>query len=54
MAAAFVELLLKRRVLAVPGRGFGRPGYMRVSYCVERRTIEAALPAFRAAIREVR
>jgi aspartate aminotransferase len=52
--AAFVDLLLKHRVLAVPGRGFARPGYMRLSYCIDRRTIERALPALKAAIDEVR
>lgn len=51
---AFVEVLLKHHVLTVPGRGFGRPGYMRISFCVDRRTIERALPAFKAAIHEVR
>ncbi|MFO0837536.1 MAG: pyridoxal phosphate-dependent aminotransferase [Phycisphaerae bacterium] len=51
---AFTEKLLARRVLCVPGRGFGRAGHMRVSYCVETRTIERALPEFAAAIREVR
>jgi aspartate aminotransferase len=51
---AFVDLLLKHRILAVPGRGFGRPGHMRLSYCVDRATIEGSLPGFRRAIEEVR
>ncbi len=51
--AAFVDLLLRHRVLAVPGRGFGRPGHMRLSFCVDRRTIERGLPALKAAIDEV-
>jgi aspartate aminotransferase len=51
---AFVNVLLKHRVLAVPGRGFGRAGYMRLAFCVDRQTIERALPAFEAAIAEVR
>jgi aspartate aminotransferase len=50
--AAFVERLLKHRVLVVPGRGFGRPGTMRLSFCVDRATITGALPALRAAIQE--
>lgn len=50
----FVNLLLKRRVLAVPGRGFGRPGHIRVSFCVDRQTIERGLPGFRAALAEAR
>lgn len=51
---AFIEILLKHHVLAVPGRGFGQPGYMRISFCVDRRTIERSLPAFKAAISEVK
>ncbi|MCK4341910.1 MAG: pyridoxal phosphate-dependent aminotransferase [Phycisphaerae bacterium] len=51
--AAFVDSLLAHRILAVPGRGFGRPGYMRVSFCVARKTIEDALPGFKAAIEQV-
>ncbi len=52
--AAFVDLLLKHRVLAVPGRGFGRPGYMRLAFCVDRDTIERGLPGLKAAIEETR
>ena len=52
--AAFAEVLLKRHVLAVPGRGFGRPGYMRLAFCIDRGTIEAALPSLKAAIEDVR
>lgn len=50
----FVDVLLEHRILAVPGRGFGRPGYMRIAFCVERETIERGLPGFRAAIEQVR
>jgi aspartate aminotransferase len=50
----FVNILMKHKILAVPGRGFGRPGHMRVSYCVDRETIKRALPGFKAAIREAR
>lgn len=49
---AFVDILLKHRILAVPGRGFGRPGHIRLSYCVDRETVEGALPGFRLAIEE--
>ena len=48
--AEFVNLLMKEKILAVPGRGFGRPGYMRVSYCVDRQTIQRALPGFKRTI----
>jgi aspartate aminotransferase len=40
----FVAKLAEQRVLAVPGSGFGRPGYFRLSYCCDDRTIEGALP----------
>jgi aspartate aminotransferase len=50
----FVELLMKHKILTVPGRGFGRPGHTRISYCVDQETIERALPGFQAAIDEVR
>lgn len=43
---AFVRELVKEYVLTVPGSGFGRPGHIRISYCVEDKTIERALPAF--------
>ncbi len=38
---------LPRNVLAVPGRGFGCPGYMRVAYCVSEKTIRGAIEALR-------
>lgn len=50
----FVDVLLEQKILAVPGRGFGRPGYLRIAFCVERKIIERALPGFRAAIDAVR
>lgn len=43
---AFVRELQAELILTVPGVGFGRPGHLRVSYCVEDRTIERALPGF--------
>ncbi|MFH1650958.1 MAG: pyridoxal phosphate-dependent aminotransferase [Chloroflexota bacterium] len=46
---AFVRELQESRVLAVPGRGFGTPGYFRISYCVDDRTIEGAVTGLRRA-----
>jgi len=43
----FVQELQAKRILTVPGRGFGKPGYFRIAYAVERRIIEAALPGFK-------
>ena len=40
----FVDKLKEERVLAVPGTGFGLPGYFRLSYCLNDETIEGALP----------
>jgi len=47
---AFVGLLVKPGVLAVPGAGFGRSGFIRLSLTVPLDTIERALPAFQRAL----
>ncbi len=39
----FIEMAKAKHVLLVPGKGFGRPGYFRISYCTDDRTIERAL-----------
>ncbi len=44
---AFVRELQQWQVLTVPGRGFGSPGYFRLSYCVDDRTLEGSLAGFR-------
>ena len=49
---AFVQALQQRRILTVPGSGFGRPGHFRIAYCVEDRTIERALDGFRKTAQE--
>jgi aspartate aminotransferase len=49
---AFVEALLEWNVLAVPGRGFGRPGHFRISYCVDDRVLEGGLEGLRRAARK--
>jgi len=49
----FTDALMKHKILTVPGRGFGRAGHIRISFCVDRMTIERALPGFKAAIQEV-
>ncbi|MDR7870773.1 MAG: pyridoxal phosphate-dependent aminotransferase [Tissierellaceae bacterium] len=45
---AFVKHALKYNLLFVPGSGFGCPGYFRISYCVDMKTIENSIPAFEA------
>ncbi len=42
----YVRVLQSEGVLAVPGRGFGRGGYIRLSLTVPRETIVRSLPAF--------
>ena len=46
---AFVRELQQWRVLTVPGTGFGTPGYFRISYCVDDRTLEGSMAGFRKA-----
>ncbi|MCK6479589.1 MAG: pyridoxal phosphate-dependent aminotransferase [Planctomycetaceae bacterium] len=49
---AFVNRLLRERILVVPGSGFGAPGHFRVAYCVEDREIEGAIPGFARCLRD--
>ena len=44
-----VDLLREERILTVPGRGFGAPGYFRISFCVDDAVIENSLAGFRRA-----
>ena len=46
----FVQHLLKYNILAVPGIGFGGPGFFRLSYAVPENVIEKSLPKFKEAI----
>ena len=46
----FIGLLQHEGVLAVPGRAFGRPGYMRLSLTIPRAAIERSLTGFRHAL----
>lgn len=48
----FVNTLLQENILAVPGMGFGTPGYFRLAYCVEDRVIQGSMEGFRRAIRK--
>ncbi len=49
---AFVAELQKLMVLAVPGSGFGTPGYFRLSYCVTDQVIEGSLAGLEKAARK--
>ena len=46
---SFVNELSKLNVLVVPGTGFGKPGYFRIAYCVDERTLKGALKGFKMA-----
>ena len=50
----FIDALLKERVLAVPGRGFGAPGYFRLAFCVSERTIADSAESFAKAVAAVK
>ena len=49
---AFSAKCKEHEILVVPADSFGMPGYVRVSYCVETKQIEDALPAFKALAEE--
>ncbi|NNK56755.1 MAG: aminotransferase class I/II-fold pyridoxal phosphate-dependent enzyme, partial [Desulfofustis sp.] len=49
---AFCSLLQKQKILAVPGRGFGAPGYFRLAFCIDEDYIARSASGFRAAYAE--
>jgi len=49
----FVKILQEERILAVPGSGFGRKGYFRLSFCVSEKTIENSANGFKGAIKKI-
>ncbi|MFC1913158.1 pyridoxal phosphate-dependent aminotransferase [Chloroflexota bacterium] len=49
---AFTGELLQWNVITVPGVDFGVPGHIRLSYCVDDRTLEGSLAGFRRAARK--
>ncbi|MBE6356387.1 MAG: pyridoxal phosphate-dependent aminotransferase [Lentisphaerae bacterium] len=50
----FINALLKERILAVPGSGFGMPGYFRLAFCVSEKIIAASAPSFSHALTSFR
>ncbi len=48
----FVKKLADPQVLVVPGRGFGLPGYFRISYCLTASVIEGSIAGFEKAYHE--
>jgi aspartate aminotransferase len=51
---AFIRILQTEGILAVPGSGFGRGGYMRLSLTIARESLERSLPGFERALRKAR
>ena len=49
---AFIRRLQKEGILAVPGSGFGRGGFMRLSLTIPRQDLERSLPGFERALRQ--
>ncbi len=43
---AFTNHLTEERILVVPGRGFGRSGYFRISFAIPTETVERSLEAW--------
>jgi len=52
--AAFVGLLQDEKILGVPGRGFGMPGYFRLAFCVDDQVIVKSSEAFKRAMTAAR
>ncbi|MHB8086015.1 MAG: pyridoxal phosphate-dependent aminotransferase [Dehalococcoidia bacterium] len=50
----FVHELQKSNVLTVPGRGFGTPGFFRISYCVSQQTLQGSLFGFKKVAEQFR
>jgi aspartate aminotransferase len=50
----FVQILLEKNILVVPGSAFGSPGYFRIAYCVDDTTIINSLAGFAEAIKDSR
>lgn len=48
--AQFVGLLAEEKILGVPGRGFGMPGYFRLAFCVEDAVISRSAEGFKRAL----
>jgi aspartate aminotransferase len=50
----FCAILQEEKVLAVPGRGFGAPGYFRLAFCVNDSIIAGSADAFKRAMDKAR
>jgi len=50
--AAFCSILQQQKILAVPGRGFGTPGYFRLAFCTDESYIARSAEGFASAMKE--
>ncbi len=48
----FVKALQEELILTVPGSGFGGPGHIRISYCVDDATILGAMKGFKKVLKK--
>jgi len=46
----FCRLLAEQKILAVPGRGFGLPGHIRLAFCVDEKVIARSVEGFKKAM----
>jgi aspartate aminotransferase len=46
----FCRLLAEQKILAVPGRGFGLPGHIRLAFCVDEQVIARSVEGFKKAM----
>ena len=51
---AFCGLLQEEKILAVPGRGFGYPGFFRLAFCVGEEVIERSREGFARAFKKAK
>ena len=52
--SVFIQALVAERILAVPGTGFGLPGYFRLAFCVEDSVIRNSADSFKRAVAAVK
>ena len=50
----FVDVLLEEKILAVPGAGFGKAGYIRLSSSVDEKIIERSRNGFKRAVEKLK
>lgn len=49
----FAQKAQEKNLLIVPGVAFGKPGYFRIAYCVDKKMIQNSLPVFKALAEEL-